>query len=137
MSYKNPMKLPVAQLFAVAALMLAGCSSMTSEKIDSYAEIAKAYYAHDDSTKCIRVTGTATNPATFCMTGIEIEIRMPTQPKTIIPREPSTMSGIVDAVKTIAPYALLYGLASEGVFGDSGSSSTSSSVNNYSGSATP
>ena len=127
------MKRAMMALCSVA--LMSGCANMTSEKIDSYGEIAKAYYNHDDSTSCIRVVGTATNPATFCMSGVEIEIRMPTQPKTIIPREPSAWSSAGDTIKTIFPWLTVGYLAHTGVLGGGDTTTTYNSTTSTS--ATP
>jgi len=108
-----------------------GCSTVTSEKIDSYGKIAQSYYSHEDSARMLRVVAATNQIASITITGFaEIEMRAPTQPKTIIPREQSAVSGFWDAIKTVAPYAFMYGILTDGGVG----SRSTSTVNN---SATP
>ena len=122
----------VMMLAALAAVvgMVAGCASTSPLKttyaadgtkieetvIDSLTELGKAYYAQPNMAKVIEIEGTnllfsVSGATRFCLSS-------PVPPKQIIPRDTSWYSGLVDTMKTIAPWIFMGYLFHEADFGD-------------------
>jgi hypothetical protein len=127
----------VLLLLAPALALLTGCANMTEGKIDSYGKIADSYYNSANVAELWRIENT--NAGQVCEFTVKnftsFSMSTPVPPKNILPREPSFSSGFFDALKTVAPYAFMYGIFTDGGFGSR--TTTSSSTVNNAAAATP
>lgn len=112
--------LEVAAALMVLGLGSAGCSTVSDQQAETYVSLGKEYYNAPNVAQCIVVDNTNTNQvAEFTVRKFtHFEINMPVPPKTIIPREPSAISGFWDTLKTLGPYAFMYGIFTGGGLGN-------------------
>lgn len=130
-------RITLTVLLAASAMILAGCSTMTEEKIQAGAGWAESYYNAANVAEIMVVENDNTNQCAeiHIKNFTRFVLNTPVPPKSIIPREPTFFEGMWDTVKTVAPYAFMYGIVSEGVIGNN--TSTSSTVNNAAPAVTP
>ncbi|MEI6634896.1 MAG: hypothetical protein WCP22_13920 [Chlamydiota bacterium] len=123
----------IALLLLPALLLFCpGCANMTEGKIDSYGKIADSYYNSANVAELWRIENT--NAGQVCEFTVRnftsFSMSTPVPPKNILPREPSFSSGFFDALKTVAPYAFMYGIFTDGGLGNRTTSSISTVNNN-------
>lgn len=113
-------------LLACAVIALSGCSTINKENIDAGANWAEKFYDQPNVAEIFRAEGTN---MTLTVTGATlVSLSTPVPPKSVIPREPEWYDGLYDTIKTVAPYAFMGWIFTDGGFG---SRSTSTVNNNY------
>ncbi len=114
-------------LLPSALCLFSGCLGLSEKNIAAAGKIADSYYNSANVAELWTVTSsngtgkvTFENFSTFTM-------NTPVPPKNIISREPTFWEGAWDSVKTLGPWAFLYGAVHSGAMGGG----THSTVNNY------
>jgi hypothetical protein len=123
------MKLKVTlSLLACAAIALSGCNTVNKENIDAGAGWADKFYDQPNTASVLVIENTNTNQvAEFTAKNFtRFELSTPVPVKSVIPRDPEWYDGLYDTLKTVAPYAFMGWIFTDGGFG----SRTTSTVNN-------
>lgn len=87
-------------------LLTSGCGTVSDQQTAEAKEIALAYYSQPKVAELWTIENTGTNPCTFTVSGFtKFTMNTPVPPISIMPKDPSSLAIIGDAIKTAVPYA--------------------------------